>query len=213
MHSIDRLFNLVVLKHFVSIADTLSFTKAIQQLGVTKSKLSKDIFRLEKETNAKLFDRTSRVVALTEAGHILYARALSLLEESNSLFNDLDVLTNSVSGNIKVAAPPAFGRLLSQAFLPQFMQQWSDISISLKLSYAYENLFKEGLDIAFRFGKNMDVALIEKQIGQSNRVIVAGHRIYRKMAVPHIFHNYHHIQHSVFRTVQRWIGAHIMVRA
>ncbi|NVK55595.1 MAG: LysR family transcriptional regulator [Alteromonadaceae bacterium] len=162
-----------LLYYFVATADTLSFTAAATKLGITKSKLSKSISRLEGELNLTLFERSSRVVRLTEAGRLLYSRAEVLIEESSHLLDDLRTMTNSTAGRLRLAASPALGRFLSEELFPQFLQQWPDISISLKLSYEYENLFQEGLDLAFRMGKNRDDSLIERPIGLSNRVLVA----------------------------------------
>ena len=165
--------DLKLLKYFVVTADTLSFTSASHQLDIPKSALSKGIAKLETELGAKLFERSSRVVHLTETGQILYSRATSLLDEANHLISDIKTMQLSVAGQLKLAAPPALGRFLAKNIIPQFLAHWPDVSISLKLSYEYENLFKEGLDLAFRFGTNRDDKLIEKPLGYSNRVIVA----------------------------------------
>ncbi|MEP4889093.1 MAG: LysR substrate-binding domain-containing protein [Aliiglaciecola sp.] len=169
----NQIIDLKLLRHFVVIAETLSYTEAANVLKVTKSKLSKDIAKLEGELGSKVFDRSSRVVRLSEAGKILYSRALVLLEDSNHLFNDIKTLNSSVSGKLNLAAPPALGRVLSNYLLPNFLAAWPQVSLSLKLSYEYENLFKEGLDLAFRMGKNQHENLIQRQIGKANRVLVA----------------------------------------
>ncbi|MDC8832363.1 LysR family transcriptional regulator [Alteromonas gilva] len=165
--------DLRLLHYFVATANTLNFTSAAAKLGIPKSKLSKSIARLESELNLSLFERSSRVVRLTEAGRLLYRRAEVLIEESSHLLDDLRTMSNSTAGRLRLAASPALGRFLSEELFPRFLQQWPDISISLKLSYEYENLFQEGLDLAFRMGKNRDDSLIERQIGAGNRVLVA----------------------------------------
>lgn len=79
----------------------------------------------------------------------------------------------SVSGQLRLAAPPSLGRYISREIIPHFLSLWPDVSVSLKLSYDYEDLFKEGLDLAFRMGINRDDTLIERPLGFANRVIVA----------------------------------------
>ncbi|MBU2876823.1 LysR family transcriptional regulator [Aliiglaciecola lipolytica] len=169
----NQVIDLKLLRHFVVTAETLSYTEAANILNVTKSKLSKDIAKLEGELGSKVFERSSRVVRLSETGKILYSRALVLLEDSNHLLNDIKTLNSSVSGKLSLAAPPALGRVLSNSLFPNFLKDWPQVSLSLKLSYEYENLFKEGLDLAFRMGKNQDENLIQRQIGKANRVLVA----------------------------------------
>lgn len=165
--------DLKLLHYFVVTAETLSFTAASNALGIAKSALSKSIVRLEGELGTKVFDRSSRVVRLTESGQILYRRATTLLDEADHLMNDLKTMRHSISGRLKLAAPPALGRLLAKEIIPQFLARWPDVSISLKLSLEFENLFTEGLDLAFRMGKNRDDRLIERPLGRANRVVVA----------------------------------------
>ena len=161
------------LRYFVEIAGTLSFTQAAENLTVPKSVVSKAVAKLEQGLGLKILERTSRVVRLTEAGNILYSRAIPLLSDARHLLNDVQNLQKSVSGHLRLAAPPSLGRYISSNIIPLFMQQWPDVKVSLALSYSYEDLFKEGLDLAFRMGKNHDVDLIEKPLGVSNRVVVA----------------------------------------
>ena len=165
--------DLKALKFFTTAADTLNFTRAAEQLSVPKSVVSKSINKLESELGLKLFERSSRVVRLTEAGKILNRRASTLLDEATHIINDMQHMQVSVSGQLRLAAPPALGRFISQEIIPEFLAQWPEVSISLRLSYDYENLFKEGLDLAFRMGINRDDNLIEKPLGAANRVIVA----------------------------------------
>ncbi|WP_067220768.1 LysR family transcriptional regulator [Marinomonas gallaica] len=165
--------DLRLLQYFVVSADTLNFTAAADKLGIPKSKLSTSIAKLEGQLKLSLFERSSRVVRLTDAGRLLYGRAMVLLEESSYLLDDMRTMSTRVAGRLRLGASPALGRFLSETLFPTFLQQWPNISVSLQLSYEYENLFKEGIDLAFRMGKNRDENLIEKQIGSSNRVVVA----------------------------------------
>lgn len=169
----NEIIDLKLLQYFIVVADKLSYTDASVTLKITKSKLSKDIAKLEGYLGEKVFDRSSRAIRLTETGKLLYGRALILLEDSNHLINDVKTLSSSVSGRLNVSASPALGRLLSDGLIPGFLKLWPEVNISFKLSYEYENLFKQGLDLAFRMGKNHDENLIERQVGSTNRVLVA----------------------------------------
>ncbi|MCV2884122.1 LysR substrate-binding domain-containing protein [Aestuariibacter sp. AA17] len=161
------------LRYFVVTAEHLNFTRASEQLGMAKSKLSKEILKLEDVLGTPVFERTSRVVRLTEVGHLLYQRATVLLEDASHLVNDIRTMQDHVAGHLRLAAPPALGRFISSNLLPEFMNQWPDVSVSLRLSYSYEDLFKEGVDLAFRMGSHQNDNLIVKPLGQANRVIVA----------------------------------------
>ena len=161
------------LRMFVATAQQLSFTRASEELSVPKSAVSKAIRRLEAELGVRLFERSSRVVRLTEPGTILLNRARSLLEETSLMFADVQSSHRRVSGQLRLAAPPALGRYISRELLPLFLADWPEVNVSLKLSYDYEDLFREGLDLAFRMGGPRDDNLIEKKLGYANRVVVA----------------------------------------
>ncbi|MFT7559717.1 MAG: DNA-binding transcriptional LysR family regulator [Flavobacteriales bacterium] len=185
------------LRYFVEIAGTLSFTRAAENLGVPKSVVSKGVSKLEQDLGLKILERTSRVVRLTEAGNILYSRAIPLLSDARHLMNDVQNLQKSVSGHLRLAAAPSLGRYISSNIIPLFMQQWPDVKVSLVLSYTYEDLFKEGLDLAFRMGKNKDLDLIEKPLGQSNRVVVASPQYvseHKKIEHPHDLEDHNTLQ-------------------
>ncbi|MCP8899512.1 LysR family transcriptional regulator [Gilvimarinus xylanilyticus] len=162
-----------VLRLFVATAQQLSFTRASEELGVPKSAVSKAVQRLESELGVRLFERSSRVVRLTEPGAILLDRARSLLEETSLMLADVQSSHRRVSGQLRLAAPPALGRYISRELLPLFLRDWPEVNVSLKLSYDYEDLFREGLDLAFRMGGPRDDNLIEKKLGYANRVVVA----------------------------------------
>jgi len=165
--------NLKALRFFVTTADTLSFTQAGEILNTPKSNVSKSIHSLESELGVKLFERSSRVVRLTESGALLYQRATNLLNDATSMVNDIKSLQTEVSGELRISAPPSLGRYISKEIIPEFLSRFENVRVSLKLTYDYDDLVKDDLDIAFRMGKNNDENLIEKPLGFANRVIVA----------------------------------------
>ena len=161
------------LRYFVVVASTLNITRAAEQLRVPKSVVSKSLKQLEEKLGSELLERSTRAVNLTEAGQFLLPRAQSLLEEAQCLFSDITTLSTGVSGHLKLAASPAFGRYLTRFVIPQYLKRYPDVRISMALSYSYENLYEKGLDIAFRFGEVMDDRLVAKKLMNTNRFLVA----------------------------------------
>ena len=161
------------LRYFVVVAAALNITRAADQLNLPKSVVSKSIRQLEETLNCTLFERSTRAVRLTEAGEFLLPRAQSLLEETQCLFSDISTMSTAVSGQLKLAASPAFGRQLTRDVIPQYLKRYPEVNISLTLSYNYENLYDKGLDIAFRFGKVVDDRLVAKTLSNTTRYVVA----------------------------------------
>ncbi|NRB38514.1 MAG: LysR family transcriptional regulator [Pseudomonadales bacterium] len=170
---INETIDLKALRLFIETAETLSFTQAAENLHMPKSAISKSIHKLELQMGVKVLERSSRVVRLTEAGHILYARATALINDAQHLLQDVQGLQNTVQGHLRLAAPPALGRYISKHLIAPYLKQWPDVTVSLKLSYEFEDLFKQGLDLAIRMGQQQDLDLIEKPLGFSNRILVA----------------------------------------
>lgn len=165
--------DLKLLHYFVVTYETLNITRAGETLKLPKSTISKGISKLEADLNLKLFDRSSRAIIATEAADLLYQRANSLLQDVSHLVTDLTTMKNSVTGKLHISAPPALGRFLSDTIISKYLKLYPDVSVSLTLSYQFEDLFKQGIDMAFRMGKNLDDTLIERPLGKANRVVVA----------------------------------------
>ncbi|YAA42582.1 LysR family transcriptional regulator [Microbulbifer sp. ANSA001] len=165
--------SLRTLSVFVQVSKTLNLTLVAEQLGLPKSTVSKEISRLESHLKAKLLDRSTRRVELTEVGAIAYERALQLVEDFKALQHDVLVMEQQVQGLLKVSAPPALGEFLSQKVLPPFLKRWPKITVSLNLTYDFEDLFAQGIDLAFRVGEIQDDRLISRKLGYSTRVLVA----------------------------------------
>lgn len=150
-----------------------SLSRCAEQLGLAKSTVSKEIRRLEQHLDVALLERSGRSVQPTEAGLIVHQRAFQLLQDFHNLRDDLLDLTGRVQGTLRLAAPPALGEYLSRQLLPGFLQRWSRVEVAMHLSYSFEDLFAQGIDLAFRIGQIADDRLVARQLGYSQRLLVA----------------------------------------
>jgi len=149
MHSQDRLRGITP---FVATVEHGSFTAAAESLHLTSSAVSKSIARLENRLGSRLFERTTRRLALTDAGQAFYDtcnRVLSELAEAESV---LAAQRTSPVGRLRIAVPHTFGRMSVMPLLTQFCQQNPDMQIGLAFSDRFVDLFEEGVDIAVRIG-------------------------------------------------------------
>ena len=158
---------------FVTTCRLLSLTQCADEMGLPKSTVSKAISKLEDHLNAKLLERSTRKIQITEAGQVVLSRADHLVEEFKSLSEDVREIQQQVQGLIRISAPPAMGANLSQDIFPEFLKQWPKAQISLDLSYAFDDLFVQGIDLAIRVGQVVDDRLVAKEIGYRTRVLVA----------------------------------------
>ncbi|WP_218058773.1 MULTISPECIES: LysR family transcriptional regulator [unclassified Gilliamella] len=99
------MYNLNELNYFITLAQTNSFVKAGQLLGISSSALSHSMRNLETRLNLRLFNRNTRNVSLTEAGEQLYRKSSPLFDSINHEVNELSHFTNTPSGTIRINAP------------------------------------------------------------------------------------------------------------
>ena len=119
------------LKVFLSVARNRSFTKASRELHITQPAVSKHIHELETRYKARLFDRTGNNITLTEEGEVMYAHAERIMEEYNLLEFDMNQLSGSFSGELKLGASTTISQYVIPTLLSLFIKRYPDIKLSL----------------------------------------------------------------------------------
>lgn len=158
---------------FVTSCQTLNLTQCAELLGLPKSTVSKEITRLESHFKTKLLERSTRNIYITEPGKIVFQHAQQMLDGLHTLQEDVRTMEEQVQGRLYIVAPPVLGLVLSESILPEFLKRWPKTSIRLNLSYQFEDVIAEGVDLAIRVGKVHDERLVSRQIGTSSRLLVA----------------------------------------
>lgn len=119
------------LQSFLKVAETGSISRAAESLGITQPSLSHQILRLEDELNAKLFRRTARGVALTEAGRLFQARAQQILAGAKQALEDVRQLESEPTGSVILAVPYSISRLAGVALVQAFLDHAPQVSFRL----------------------------------------------------------------------------------
>jgi DNA-binding transcriptional LysR family regulator len=169
----DRLENLEV---FVAAAESGSFTQAAQRLGKTPAAVTRAVAALEARTGLRLFNRTTRAMALTEAGGRYLDQAKRALAEFAAL--ELTAAGDQAAprGTLTVTAPEMFGRMHVLPIAQDFMAAHPAIEVSLLLLnrvVAYVSFVEEGIDLAVRIAHLADSTLRAIQVGYVRRVCCA----------------------------------------
>ena len=165
----DRLF---ALRLFARIAHTGSFSRAGRELGLSQPSASRIAADLEREVGAALLTRTTRGVALTEAGSDYLARIeplLAALDEADHAARG----TGELRGTLRVALSVNFGVREVIPRLPHFMQRHPALHIELLMDDRRHDLVNEGIDVALRWGALTDSSATARRLGASPRVVVA----------------------------------------
>ncbi|NVD98167.1 LysR family transcriptional regulator [Massilia sp. BJB1822] len=137
---------------FVTTADAGSFTAAAERLHLTNSAVSKSVARLEARLGTRLFERTTRSLALTEAGAAFYRTCVQVLADLGEAEAVLAAQRTEPVGRLRLDAPLAFGRLQVWPLLLQFSEQHPGLRPHVSFSDRFVDLVDEGIDIAVRIG-------------------------------------------------------------
>ncbi|MDH4554848.1 LysR family transcriptional regulator [Pseudomonas sp. BN417] len=168
---------LSALTMFVATAEYGSFSRAAEQLGKTPSALTKAVGHLESELGVRLFERTTRRMALTEAGHIYLEGARQALMQLQLAGEEVDQLQHELRGTLRLTAPPSFGPAFLQDVCCRYMREHPQVRLEVDLNDAFVDLIDGGYDLALRDGPTDLPGLIARPLTE-NRIYLCGSPAY-----------------------------------
>ncbi|MEP6876050.1 MAG: LysR substrate-binding domain-containing protein, partial [Burkholderiales bacterium] len=158
---------------FVAVARSGSFSAAARRLARDASTISRRITELELRLGVRLIVRTTRQLALTEAGTSYLARSGAALDEIAHADADVSSFGANPQGLLRVALPRTYGRMWVAPLLPRFMQRYPEVRIDVRFSDAFTDLVGEGFDVAVRLGALRDSSLVARKVGDVERRLYA----------------------------------------
>jgi len=171
--SMSKLPDFEGLAMFAKVAEERSFAAAARAMGVSVATVSRAVTRLEERLGGRLFNRTSRRLALTDYGHRLAEQASRIYSEAEEAEDFARETSSKPRGLVKLAAPLSFGTRWVAPILPAFFRQYPDVAIDLHLTDAHTDLIGDGFDAALRIAVMEDSSLVARLIMPVRRFLVA----------------------------------------
>ena len=192
---------------FVRVAEKGSFSSVARERGIGQPAISKQISALEDELGAELVRRTSRSIALTEAGRDFYESALHILDEVENATSRIGRGQTAPKGLIRVTVPPTFARLHMVSKLPAFFAAYPDMAVELAASESPTTTIEDGFDLAIHSGDLPDSTLVARRFAQTMIILVATPQYLTRHGAPQSVDDLRRFRSVVFverGSVQPW---------
>jgi DNA-binding transcriptional LysR family regulator len=157
---------------FVAVADLQGFAPAARKLGLSPSAVTRLVAALEERLGARLLQRTTRSVTLTDAGARYLQRIRRVLGDVEEAEAAVEGERTRPSGRLVVSAPVGFGRLHVSPVMSEYLKRYPEVTGDLRLSDRMINLVEDGVDLAVRIGHLDDSSLVARHVGEMRRLVV-----------------------------------------
>lgn len=177
----ERLNDIAV---FIQVVKSGSFTLAAERLGISKSVVSKYVTRLENGLGARLLNRSTRRMSLTEVGQGFFLKCKGGLEEIEGAEAEVTRLQEAPRGKLRINVPMSFGILHISPLLPEFQANYPEVSVDMVLEDRHVDLIDEGVDLAIRIAEMPDSSLVARRLGPCRHVVCAAPGYLERKGVP-----------------------------
>ncbi len=172
------------LEIFARVARTGNMSAAGREMGLSPAVISKRISQLEDRLGARLFQRTTRHLTLTETGAGYFKRVVDILSLCDEAEDFVSRRNTKPRGALKITLPTTFARLHVAPYLSDFLARYPDIEFDVHLTDNFIDIIRDGFDLAIRIGELEDSSLVARKIAPDNRYICASPAYLEKHGTP-----------------------------
>jgi DNA-binding transcriptional LysR family regulator len=170
---------------FVAIAERGSFAKAAAHLGVSRSSLSESLRAMEERLGVRLINRTTRSVALTEAGERLLAQLRPLLDNFDAALESVNAYRDSPAGHVRITVPRPAARTIIEPIVSRFLLAYPAVTLEVSIDSALTDIVRDRFDAGIRPGHRVEQDMIAVRVGEDARpTVVASPDYLRRHGTP-----------------------------
>jgi DNA-binding transcriptional LysR family regulator len=188
---------------FARVVTAKGMSAAGRELNLSPAVISKRIRRLEERLGVRLLQRTTRQLALTEAGQGFYERVISILSSVEEAEAWVARGSDTARGILRVSAPTSFGRMHIAPYLGRFLDQYPAVTVDLVLSDAFVDVVGEGFDLAIRIADLADSSLVARRLAANHRILCAAPAYLARHGTPEQIEDLSH-HHLLSHITNEW---------
>ncbi|MEJ8859093.1 LysR family transcriptional regulator [Variovorax robiniae] len=175
---------LLAMEMFVRVVETGSFSKAAREFNTTQPTVTKQVAAIESRLKARLLNRNTRGVSLTESGALYYEKCKGIVREAEEADSIVQLRQSQAQGLLRIGTSVAFGRRIVVPQVLEYMARHPQVQVDLSFEDRYVDLVAQGIDVAIRMGKLADSSLGARFLGRNPWVMVAAPSYLKKHGVP-----------------------------
>ncbi|TDG04545.1 LysR family transcriptional regulator [Paraburkholderia guartelaensis] len=191
----DRLTSLGV---FVAAVEEGSLAAAARRFGLSAAMAGKHVSAIEAELNARLLQRTTRRLSLTEVGYAYYERCKRILEAFDEANREASDSQGTARGVLRVAAPVTFGAMHLGGAVARYLEDHPHVNVEVLLADRYVDLVDAGVDVAIRIGRLQDPGLVTRRLAPCRMVVCASPAYLERHGTPRTPDDLRRAQRLVF---------------
>jgi len=187
------------MRMFVKVAEAGSFSGAARALDTSNPSVTRHIADLEAYIGARLFNRSTRRLSLTEAGSNYLERCQQVLLDIDNAVLEAGMSAANPTGTLRMTVPMSFAVNHLGRILPEYMRRYPDVKLDISLSDRVVNLVDEGYDLGIRIGRIEDSSLIARKIAPARLILCAAPAYLEKYGTPRVPQDIERQQHTCLR--------------
>ncbi len=200
-----------LMRTFLSVVDTDSFTRAGSKLGKSKALVSKHVSELEARLGARLLHRTTRSIGVTEIGRAYYERAQQILADFDNLEDQIRSQSGTPRGLLKLTAPQTLGEMVVMDMVTAFRRKYPAVELDILLADRTVDLVAEGFDVALRVATMTDSSLIARKLCSMRIPLCASPAYLERNGMPRRPEDL--VQHHCIVDFEHPLARHLALRA